>query len=142
MTELLDLIDTLPEMDIGNRQGSTDYIDFIRPDDVSATCMQGTDRFNRNFITAKFTDHKNNKPFVWTLFQRYTDDSNYWTIGGREPTDVGFSGGINMSKPIDDQDEYKRNVLQFFLAAASGKKQHEMSLYMFDDVKKVMIKFL
>lgn len=66
---------------------STDYIDNIHPEDVSAPVSVGQDVYDRPFICLRFrfsTNTNSNKPpleMVETLFQRYTDDSDFWTNG-------------------------------------------------------------
>ena len=42
-----------PILDVGNRQGMTDYIDFIHESEVTSPVMRGIDRFKRPFIVMK-----------------------------------------------------------------------------------------
>ena len=42
-----------PILDLGNRVGWTQYIDFITWDEVNYPIMKGRDKFNRYFIVIK-----------------------------------------------------------------------------------------
>ena len=74
-----EIMDNLPILDLKNRRGCTDYIDYIRSDEMPYNIMKGIDCYNRPFIAFKFkvTDKKNlddSSYAVGTFFQRYTDD--------------------------------------------------------------------
>lgn len=72
----------LPILDLGKKVGHTDYIDFVRVDDVSAPIMRGVDVYRRPFVTIRVIDRETNKMGVHTLFRRYTDEiSNTWCCG-------------------------------------------------------------
>jgi hypothetical protein len=43
-------IQALPILDLTNRMGGTDYIDFITPQDMSASVMRGIDCFRRPLL--------------------------------------------------------------------------------------------
>jgi hypothetical protein len=75
-------------LDLGQRVGSTDYIDFIRPKQMQSDIMMGRDVHRRAFISIK---HENG---VITFFQRYTDNLIYYTTGGQYPTGVEGWGAI------------------------------------------------
>ena len=66
-----------PIFDIGNRAGSTDYIDFLSQEEVPKNIMKGVDLYNRPFVTIKIggINLDNNKFFRsgQVFFQRYTD---------------------------------------------------------------------
>lgn len=69
-----------PRLDIGNRRGWTDYIDFIRQNEVTEPIMWGIDIHGRPFAVIRFVgENKDGKDihFMQTFFQRYTD-SNLW----------------------------------------------------------------
>lgn len=76
-------IDQLPVLDLKGRQGSTDYIDFIRPGDMTAPVMRYKDRFNRLglalHLRCTYGEWKD-KEVVFAPFQRYTGNSK-WTFG-------------------------------------------------------------
>lgn len=72
---------SFPVLDLKNRQGSTDYIDFISPNELKAPIMTFTDMHGREGITFRFVQIRDGKavtsPQVQTFFQRYKDDSNW-----------------------------------------------------------------
>ena len=80
------------KIDLGNRSGSTHYIDFINLSDIkkyNTNILRGIDIFNRPFLSLLYYDNlrspvdesfKNKK--IITLFQRYSDNKYNWTIGG------------------------------------------------------------
>jgi hypothetical protein len=89
-----EIVSALPELDIGKRAGHTDYIDFLTADDVPLpTVYRGVDVFRRPFLT--FAHPRG----VMTLFQRYTNETHYWTHGGQLPNDACSHGGINFTDP-------------------------------------------
>ena len=55
--------------------GPTDYIDNIKPSDLTYPVMRGKDIYNRLYVVVHY---KNN---VQTYFQRYTNDDTLWTYG-------------------------------------------------------------
>ena len=49
-----DCYDTIQNsLDIGERMGMTDYIDFLTQDEVPKNVMKGVDYYRRKFITIK-----------------------------------------------------------------------------------------
>ena len=75
-------------LDIGNKIGSTSYIDFIKQTDLEKNnIMKGNDCFGRKFIVFKatyiFKDNTIKKTFS-TFFQRYTDNNILWHICGHD----------------------------------------------------------
>lgn len=83
----------IPVIDIGQRCGFTDYIDFIDYDDMIEDICIGVDIHKRGFISLI------HKCGIMTLFQRYTDNKNYWTHGGVIPKSTYSTGGVNLSNP-------------------------------------------
>lgn len=67
-------------LDLGNKMGWTDYIDFIGPEDMSYPVMWGYDKYNRSFLcikyTVNYTDRKEKKEQVDTIFKRYSNADN------------------------------------------------------------------
>jgi hypothetical protein len=82
-------LDRVPDLDLEDEMGSTGYIDFLEPEHLTALFMKGTDRYQRKFLSYKFGTG------VLTLFQRYTDQSDYWTHGGPLPPGLTIHGGIS-----------------------------------------------
>jgi len=69
------------EYDIGGRSGHTDYIDFLKLDEVPKNVMRGVDCFRRKFITLKVgvQDQKTGelRKSSQVFFQRYTDGRSW-----------------------------------------------------------------
>jgi hypothetical protein len=71
----------LPELNLGDRTGSTGYIDFLEYEDLSHSVMRGVDAGGRPFISLKVQSNiANARPFVITLFQRYAQGGE-WSYG-------------------------------------------------------------
>ena len=75
-------------LDIGDRHGSTSYIDFIKPDELLDTSiMKGVDHYRRPFIVFKSEVRVNDTTvrLFTTFFQRYAaqseDEVLYHTAG-------------------------------------------------------------
>ena len=69
-------------LDIGNREGITDYIDFINENEITHNLMKGVDVCNRKFIVMKvgIMDPETGKlkRFQQVFFQRYSGDYYHW----------------------------------------------------------------
>jgi len=77
-------LSTLPVLDLGDRHGHTDYIDFLQPEEMTAPVMRFVDRFRRPGIAFRLqavhrTDKTKSVVFAW--FQRYSDDKRTWSFG-------------------------------------------------------------
>lgn len=70
----------LPVLDIGDKMGKTDYIDFIKPSDMTDPIMRGKDKYGREFfsIRAKINGEQQQ---VQTFFQRHLKEGT-WSDGG------------------------------------------------------------
>ena len=75
------MYDTIPMLDLSNKMGYTDYIDFIRAEDMNNPIMKGTDIYGRHFLAVKVktrnTQTNEFKEIVGTFFQRYSDTNDY-----------------------------------------------------------------
>jgi hypothetical protein len=69
--------ETLPILDLGVRRASTDEIDFIKPEELTASIMKGVDILKRPFISLKIKRKDDNEVFVSTIFQRYMNDTQW-----------------------------------------------------------------
>lgn len=65
--------------------GSTDYIDRVKPEDITNNISYGVDNFKRPFvfvkvkiITSTAEGHTDEKTCLLIIFQRYTDDPNLY----------------------------------------------------------------
>lgn len=97
--------DEIPSLNIGERMGSTGYLDFLNPTELSGPIMKGVDRFNRPFISLKVRHRENGALSVITLFQRYTDRP-LWTQG----TSACFSDGEPISADTFSTEEARQKV--------------------------------
>ena len=115
-----------PILNLESRQGNTDYIDFLRWNEVSYPVMVGLDKFKRKFMVIKFWI--NNKQIMQTFFQRYTD-GNCWMGCGHATTNLLETSGSMNDKQIEllkkllnyetvELEEHHRPCSQSFL----GKK--------------------
>ena len=100
-TQFSQFIDTLdvPILDIGDKRGYTDYIDFIEITDVSAPVMKGIDCFSRPFLVLKMkgkSDRGDEIDLFQTFFQRYTGDIGLWMGAGSSNHELfNTCGGMN-----------------------------------------------
>jgi hypothetical protein len=78
-----DQLEKFPVLDLGDKVGMTDYIDFVRLEDVTAPVMRGVDVYRRPFLTLRVINRKTGKLSVHTIFQRYTDCVSPWCCGTR-----------------------------------------------------------
>jgi hypothetical protein len=74
------IIKNYPRLDLKGRMGGTDYIDFLRWNEVNHPVMWGIDRYNRLFFVIK--GYVNGKRVLQTFFQRYTGLQSAWNSGG------------------------------------------------------------
>ena len=82
----------IPILNIGDRFGPTDYIDFIQWNEVTSSVMCGIDRYSRKFLVVKFIVNGTMK-FMQTFFQRYTNCNYNWQgCGHATPKLVDTSG--------------------------------------------------
>lgn len=88
--------ENLPILDLKGRTGSTGYLDFLKPEDLTAPIMKGTDKVGRPFISLKLLDRETSKPFVITLFQRYSGNENpLWVYVGGEDRPASFYDSLD-----------------------------------------------
>ena len=72
-----DLFMAVPVFDNQNRNGATDYIDYLKWDELAYPIMSGVS-VGRPFLVFKFTHH--DRQHLMVLFQRYTDDDMFWIL--------------------------------------------------------------
>ena len=92
-----DYLDTLPKLDLKERGGRTDYIDFIKWDEVTEPAMTGVDCFRRFFIVIKFIigeDTPEPKKIMQTFFQRYTGGHKWMACGNATENLMWSTGGM------------------------------------------------
>lgn len=99
-------LEGIPILDIGRRVGQTDYIDFIKWDEVTEPVMKGIDVYGRHFIVIKVSIGDIN--LMETYFQRYSDCfSKYQACGQATPK---FFNTIGTGLDSDQIDLLKRVI--------------------------------
>lgn len=101
----------VPILDIGNRRGWTDYIDFLKWDEVNYPVMKGTDLFGRSFIVVKMILNNNKQSKIMqTFFQRYSNENKWQACGHATPHLIDTVGGM------------KKNQFELINKIISGEK--------------------
>lgn len=96
--KLLEEKNNHPKLDIGNRLGSTGYIDFITLEEVTSSIMWGLDIHRRPFIVLKLLI--DGDIVLQTIFQRYTDKLYFWRgCGHGSPNPLLFDSDIDIGIP-------------------------------------------
>jgi hypothetical protein len=72
--------EVLPTIDLQGRMGNTDYIDFLRAEDLPASICKYVDRYGRPGLAFKFVVVGTGLEYVWCPFQRYTNSPS-WSFG-------------------------------------------------------------
>lgn len=94
--ELYSNLEKLPKLDIGNRVGGTDYIDFISLKEVEHPLMSGIDCYGRQFMVVKAK--VNNKIIMQTFFKRYSDSHLWMGCGHATRLFMETSGGMSIEQ--------------------------------------------
>ena len=68
-----------PVIDVGQRNGPTDYIDYLSWNEIKYPVMVGADKFKRHFMVVKMT--VDDKKVMQTFFQRYTNGVMWMPCG-------------------------------------------------------------
>ena len=93
-----------PILDIKDKNGDTDYLDFIKYTDISNSISIGKDKFNRPFyvIRANIIKADNStESTLETFFQRYTDLENLWHGCGHDGHYfISTEGGMNIKQAM------------------------------------------
>ena len=103
MTSFLPLIDDLPVLDLGGRQGATGYIDFVRAEDMPFPVMRGVDVYGRPFVAikAQTAGECDFIEVVGVFFQRYSDNADAWAYGTCYPLNMIFHDSRVRDKHIE-----------------------------------------
>lgn len=107
-----DWITLIPRLDIGDRMGWTDYIDFLKSEDLTFPLMWGYDKYGRLFLAVRY--HVDNpttecsKDRVTTVFQRYTDSEHPFVCGTCYSSDSIF----NMNLMTDNYWRILRSLIE------------------------------
>jgi len=98
---------SMPTLDIGNRVGNSDYIDFIKKSELIHPAMAGVDKFKRPFfVLSAIIDNEDPShehiELSQVFFQRYTDDLSTWASAQIEWNSsrqiMETSGGISIDQ--------------------------------------------
>lgn len=92
-------------LDVGQRVGWTQYIDFITWEEVTDPIMKGRDCYHRKFIVIKFV--VNQTRVMQTFFQRYTGGDGWMGCGHATTNLFDTSGGMR-----DNQIEFIRKITE------------------------------
>ena len=107
--KLTDNQNNLPILDIGNRYGNTDYIDFIKQeeafDNPQVNMVYGKDKYNRAFYCIrglvaliKYNGEHETYSFYQTFFQRYTDGKMWMGCGDYSIPLINTIGGMTTNQ--------------------------------------------
>lgn len=109
--------------DLKGRMGVTDYIDFLKRDEVPKNVMKGVDCYGRRFLTMKIggIDLKTNEFFKTgqVFFERYTGERSIasgnfegifiWTTGGTTPIQYKLINDLVDGKLVKLEEEHRFN---------------------------------
>ena len=96
--------------------GSTDYIDRIKPCDLSHPIMIGIDCFNRPFVSIRTSCLDTGDVVVDTLFQRYSDDKFIWSSGCCGYGFINNSGHINFFVNKEEKNMLSENISRLLVS--------------------------
>jgi hypothetical protein len=145
-----------PILDIGNREGRTGYIDFIKIDEFNEPFNKGFDKFGRKFISFRvdmeYPDGTIMETFT-TLFQRHTDTESLWMVAGAYRKLFDTEGGTTLcqfqfllkmfrDKTIDITEEMSYNCNLTNLDNSFGEESSKpIRIYLIErDKKKEVLK--
>ena len=93
-----------PILDVGQRMGWTQYIDYITWDEVEYPIMKGIDSARRKFVVLKVV--VNNVRIMQTFFQRYTGGSGWMGCGHATTNLIDTSGCLR-----DNQIQFIKKII-------------------------------
>ena len=119
--------------DLGDRMGTTDYIDFLTQKEVPKNVMTGKDSYGRRFITLKIGgfDLDTNKFFRsgQVFFERYSNEPYIagadfegqfiWITGGARPAQYKLINDLVDNKPVRIKEEHRFNSNKYNCIIAS-----------------------
>ena len=99
---MLQLPDSIPIFDIKDREGNTEYIDFLKENEINYPVMKGVDKYKREFVTIKanmkFYDINDNIICMFnvfeTFFKRYTEKNIWMGCGNFGKQFMSTTGGL------------------------------------------------
>jgi len=116
-------------VDIGNTKGRTHYIDFITKNHFPKgySIIYGYDIYGRFFISALYTEspenqtNQENQESVMTLFQRYTDNANFFVTCGN----TFFIGSDVRTWHTNNTNNMDVQINNFFKMIRTGKTTYD-----------------
>jgi hypothetical protein len=142
-------LDMIPIVDIRDRAGMTDYIDFLNNDDFTlnfcnnekerVNVIRGIDKYNRPFISFLYKTIKDEIEYdynIVTIFQRYSE-GNFWMHASRVPVGL-FSTGCSFDYPHNPSEE---NLFKL-LAKLLDKREVSYENYSFLTKERHQIKLM
>ena len=102
--------------------GSTDYIDGIKPNDLSSSIMKGIDCFARSFICFRIMNTNDNTVSVQTVFQRYSTHKFPWVIASSSDYVLMQCGSVFSSNGTwSNNTQFKENLHKLMCNSASDE---------------------
>lgn len=126
----------VPVLDLEGETGRTDYIDFIKPHNVTHRVMKGIDRYSRPFLVIKAIGNLGTGEEVelfQTFFQRYSNNKLSWmgcgiygnklfdTYGGMRESHFKALMDLIDGKSISAEGFSRNNMLNIVEIRLSGK---------------------
>lgn len=138
-------IKNINKLDIGNRVGHSEYIDFIEPELlVNDDILRGTDIYSRSFIVFKaeiiLQDNSKIQTFT-TFFKRYHDSNIIWhacghyglnlfdTCGGANNKQINILHELLSNKTIDLSDMKIEQINELKLLWNNNSDNYEKNIY-------------
>ena len=92
-------LNNIPYLDIGDKEGETNYIDFLKWEDVEYPIMKGIDKYNRPFIVIKSI--LNDTLYMETYFKRHNTEYSSWQCCGNHTYQLlETTGGMNAEQGL------------------------------------------
>jgi hypothetical protein len=115
--EIKEKIEKYPYLNIGDKIGDTEYIDFLQWDEVKYPVMYGVDSYNRLFFVIKA--EINGQQVMQTFFQRYSNKTSLWNSGGNNTANfIRTEGGMTdnqfkfLFKLISEKEAELENIVK------------------------------
>ena len=123
-------IQNIPMLGIEKRMGCTDYIDFLKWDEVTSPIIKGVDIYGRFFIVIKLIVDGNK--IMETYFQRFTDNYNHWMACGHATRSFLSTSGTGL---IKEQVELLKKVMNCETVLIEEKHNTEYGNFIGDYVR-------
>jgi hypothetical protein len=88
--------ENMPSLDLKGKMGITDYIDFIKVNDMKNPVMKYVDKYGRPGVAIHIVGDK--EECVLCPFQRYYENENFWSYGWYSDMSSEINKSCNMKK--------------------------------------------